>query len=121
MSLICPGTGDIQLTLAQKIPVTGAVIVTTPQHIALLDAQKGIEMFNKTDIGVIGVVENMALHTCTNCGHVDEIFGIGGGENLAKEYQVPLLGQLPIAKKSVKIWTMARQVYLQMMNLANFM
>lgn len=94
-----PGTGDIQLTLAQKIPVTGAVIVTTPQHIALLDAQKGIEMFNKTDIGVIGVVENMALHTCTNCGHVDEIFGIGGGENLAKEYQVPLLGQLPIAKK----------------------
>lgn len=92
-----PGTGDIQLTLAQRIPVTGAVIVTTPQHIALLDAQKGIEMFFKTDIPVIGVVENMALHTCTNCGHVDAIFGADGGAKLAKRYQVPLLGQLPLA------------------------
>lgn len=93
-----PGTGDIQLTLAQKIPVTGAIIVTTPQHIALLDAQKGIELFDKTDIGVIGVVENMALHTCRHCGLVDEIFGEGGGKTLASRYQIPLLGQLPIAK-----------------------
>lgn len=92
-----PGTGDIQLTLAQRIPVTGAVIVTTPQHIALLDAQKGMEMFFKTDIPVIGVVENMALHTCTNCGHVDAIFGADGGAKLAERYQVPLLGQLPLA------------------------
>lgn len=92
-----PGTGDIQLTLAQRIPVTGAVIVTTPQHIALLDAQKGMEMFFKTDIAVIGVVENMALHTCTNCGHVDAIFGADGGVELAEKYQVPLLGQLPLA------------------------
>lgn len=92
-----PGTGDIQLTLAQRIPLTGAVIVTTPQHIALLDAQKGMEMFFKTDIPVIGVVENMALHTCTNCGHVDAIFGADGGAKLAERYQVPLLGQLPLA------------------------
>ena len=92
-----PGTGDIQLTLAQRIPVTGAVIVTTPQHIALLDAQKGIEMFNKTNIPVLGVVENMALHTCSNCNHTEAIFGTGGGETIAKKYQVPLLGQLPLA------------------------
>ncbi len=92
-----PGTGDIQLTLAQRIPVTGAIIVTTPQHIALLDAQKGIEMFNKTNIPVIGVVENMALHTCSNCNHTEAIFGVGGGEQIAKQYQVPLLGQLPLA------------------------
>ena len=92
-----PGTGDIQLTLAQRIPVTGAVIVTTPQHIALLDAQKGIEMFNKTNIPVLGVVENMALHTCSNCNHTEAIFGVGGGEQIAKQYQVPLLGQLPLA------------------------
>ncbi len=92
-----PGTGDIQLTLAQRIPVTGAVIVTTPQHIALLDAQKGIEMFNKTNIPVLGVVENMALHTCSNCQHTEAIFGTGGGESIAKQYQVPLLGQLPLA------------------------
>ena len=92
-----PGTGDIQLTLAQRIPVTGAVIVTTPQHIALLDAQKGIEMFNKTNIPVLGVVENMALHTCSNCNHTESIFGTGGGEKIAEQYQVPLLGQLPLA------------------------
>lgn len=92
-----PGTGDIQLTLAQRIPVTGAIIVTTPQHIALLDAQKGMEMFFKTDIPVIGVVENMALHTCTHCGHVDAIFGADGGADLAQRYRVPLLGQLPLA------------------------
>ena len=87
-----PGTGDIQLTLAQRIPVTGAVIVTTPQHIALLDAQKGIEMFNKTNIPVLGVVENMALHTCSNCNHTEAIFGTGGGEKIAEQYHVPLLG-----------------------------
>ena len=92
-----PGTGDIQLTLAQRIPVTGAVIVTTPQHVALLDAQKGIEMFNKTNIPVLGVVENMALHTCSNCGTTEAIFGEGGGDFIAKQYQVPLLGQLPLA------------------------
>ena len=92
-----PGTGDIQLTLAQRIPVTGAVIVTTPQHVALLDAQKGIEMFNKTSIPVLGVVENMALHTCSNCNHTEAIFGTGGGEMIAEQYQVPLLGQLPLA------------------------
>uniref|UniRef100_UPI0030D79762 iron-sulfur cluster carrier protein ApbC n=1 Tax=uncultured Psychrobacter sp. TaxID=259303 RepID=UPI0030D79762 len=92
-----PGTGDIQLTLAQRIPVTGAVIVTTPQHVALLDAQKGIEMFNKTNIPVLGVVENMALHTCSNCQHTEAIFGKGGGEMIAEQYHVPLLGQLPLA------------------------
>ena len=92
-----PGTGDIQLTLAQRIPVTGAVIVTTPQHLALLDAQKGVEMFNKTNIPVLGVVENMALHTCSNCNHTEAIFGTGGGEKIAEQYQVPLLGQLPLA------------------------
>ena len=92
-----PGTGDIQLTLAQRIPVTGAVIVTTPQHVALLDAQKGVEMFNKTNIPVLGVVENMALHTCSNCNHTEAIFGIGGGEFIAEQYHVPLLGQLPLA------------------------
>ncbi|WP_329958679.1 iron-sulfur cluster carrier protein ApbC [Psychrobacter sp. I-STPA10] len=92
-----PGTGDIQLTLAQRIPVTGAVIVTTPQHIALLDAQKGIEMFRKVNIPVLGVVENMALHVCSNCGHSEAIFGAGGGEQISEEYHVPLLGQLPLA------------------------
>lgn len=93
-----PGTGDIQLTLAQRIPVTGAIIVTTPQHIALLDAQKGIELFNKTHIPVLGIVENMALHTCSNCGHTEAIFGEGGGDSIAEQYGVPLLGQLPLAK-----------------------
>lgn len=91
-----PGTGDIQLTLAQRIPVTGAVIVTTPQHIALLDAKKGIEMFNKTNIPVLGIVENMALHTCSQCGHTEAIFGRGGGDEMAQSYGVPLLGQLPL-------------------------
>lgn len=91
-----PGTGDIQLTLAQRIPVTGAVIVTTPQHIALLDAQKGIELFNKVNIPILGVVENMALHVCSNCGQIDEIFGAGGGQKLGEQYQIPLLGKLPL-------------------------
>lgn len=91
-----PGTGDIQLTLAQRIPVSGAVIVTTPQHIALLDAQKGIELFNKVNIPILGVIENMALHTCSQCGHTDAVFGTGGGALLEAKYHVPLLGQLPL-------------------------
>ena len=91
-----PGTGDIQLTLAQRIPVTGAVIVTTPQHVALMDAQKGIELFNKVNIPVLGVVENMSTHVCSSCGQVDEIFGTGGGEQLSQRYQIPLLGRLPL-------------------------
>ena len=93
-----PGTGDIQLTLAQRIPVSGAVIVSTPQDIALLDAKKGIEMFRKVSIDVLGVVENMALHVCSNCGHSEAIFGEGGGERIAREYQTELLGQLPLDK-----------------------
>ncbi len=91
-----PGTGDIQLTLAQRIPVSGAVIVTTPQHIALMDAQKGIELFRKVNIPVLGVVENMSTHICSNCGHVDEVFGTGGGDKLSDTYQVALLGRLPL-------------------------
>lgn len=91
-----PGTGDIQLTLSQKVPVTGAVIVTTPQDIALLDCKKGIEMFRKVDIPVLGVVENMSLHICSSCGHEEAIFGTGGGERIAREYQTELLGQLPL-------------------------
>lgn len=93
-----PGTGDIQLTLSQRIPVVGSVIVTTPQDIALLDAKKGIEMFRKVNIKVLGVVENMSLHICSNCGHADAIFGAGGGERIAKDYQTELLGQLPLDK-----------------------
>lgn len=91
-----PGTGDIQLTLAQKVPVSGAVIVTTPQDIALLDARKGIEMFRKVDIPVLGIVENMAMHICSNCGHVEHIFGEGGGARLATDYDVNLLESLPL-------------------------
>lgn len=91
-----PGTGDITLTLAQRIPVTGAVVVTTPQHIALLDAKKGVEMFHKVNIPILGIVENMALHVCSQCGHVDHIFGADGGKNMATMYDVPLLGQLPV-------------------------
>ncbi len=79
-----PGTGDIQLTLAQKVPVTGAVIVTTPQDIALLDARKGLKMFEKVNIPILGIVENMATHVCSNCGHEEHIFGAGGGERMAK-------------------------------------
>lgn len=92
-----PGTGDIQLTLSQKVPVAGAVIVTTPQDIALLDAKKGIEMFRKVDIPVLGVVENMSTHTCSNCGHTEPVFGAGGGESIAERYETELLGQLPLA------------------------
>ena len=91
-----PGTGDIQLTLSQKVPVTGSVIVTTPQDIALLDCKKGIEMFRKVNIPVFGVVENMSTHICSNCGHHEPIFGEGGGERIAEQYQTELLGQLPL-------------------------
>jgi ATP-binding protein involved in chromosome partitioning len=92
-----PGTGDIQLTLSQKAEVAGAVIVTTPQDIALLDARKGIEMFAKVDIPVLGVVENMAVHVCSQCGHAEHIFGEEGGARLAAEYGVQVLGSLPLA------------------------
>ncbi len=92
-----PGTGDIQLTLSQKVPVDGAIVVTTPQDIALLDAKKGIEMFRKVDIPVLGIIENMSMHICSNCGHVDPIFGEGGGDKMAEQYQTKLLGQLPLA------------------------
>lgn len=92
-----PGTGDIQLTLSQQVPVTGSAIVTTPQDIALLDAKKGIEMFRKVNIPCLGIIENMATHTCSQCGHNEAIFGDGGGERIAAEYAVPLLGSLPLA------------------------
>lgn len=92
-----PGTGDIQLTMAQKIPVTAAVVVTTPQDIALADARKAVTMFDKVSVPVLGVVENMATHTCTNCGHEEHIFGQGGGDILAKEIGVELLGSLPLS------------------------
>ncbi len=92
-----PGTGDIQLTLSQKAKLSGAVIVTTPQNIALLDARKGIEMFRKVDVPVLGIIENMALHRCSQCGHVEHIFGEGGGERVAQQYGVRLLGSLPLA------------------------
>jgi ATP-binding protein involved in chromosome partitioning len=92
-----PGTGDIQLTLAQRIAVSGAVIVTTPQNVALLDAQKGIELFNKVNIKILGVIENMSTHICSNCGFEEQIFGSGGGDKLSKNYQIPLLGRLPLS------------------------
>ncbi|RKG36187.1 iron-sulfur cluster carrier protein ApbC [Acinetobacter guerrae] len=91
-----PGTGDIQLTLAQRIPVTGAVIVTTPQNVALMDATKGIELFNRVNIPVLGVIENMSTHICSNCGYEEQIFGVGGGDKLSAQYQIPLLGRLPL-------------------------
>ncbi|MCO5099747.1 MAG: iron-sulfur cluster carrier protein ApbC [Burkholderiaceae bacterium] len=91
-----PGTGDIHLTLAQKIPVTGAVIVTTPQDIALIDAKKGLKMFEKVGIPILGIIENMAMHRCSNCGHVEHVFGEGGGERMSKEYDVEYLGGLPL-------------------------
>ena len=91
-----PGTGDIQLTLAQKIPVAGAVIVTTPQDIATLDARKSLRMFEKVEVPVLGLVENMAVHVCTQCGHAQHLFGEGGGARMAAQYGVPLLGALPL-------------------------
>jgi ATP-binding protein involved in chromosome partitioning len=94
-----PGTGDIQLTLAQKVPVTGAVIVTTPQDIALLDAKKGIEMFRKVNVPIVGVIENMAVHICSQCGHQEHLFGEGGGQRIAIDYQTQLLAALPLDLK----------------------
>lgn len=91
-----PGTGDTQLTLAQKVPVSGAVIITTPQDIALLDARKGLKMFEKVEVPVLGIVENMSTHICSNCGHEEHIFGEGGGSSMAKQYNVDLLGSLPL-------------------------
>jgi len=91
-----PGTGDIQLTLAQRVPVTGAVIVTTPQDIALIDARKGLKMFEKVGIPILGIVENMSTHICSHCGHEERIFGAGGGEKMGKDYGVELLGALPL-------------------------
>ena len=91
-----PGTGDIQLTLSQKVPVTGAVIVTTPQDIALLDARKGLKMFEKVGIPILGVVENMSTHVCSNCGHVEDIFGAGGGHKMCEDFHVEFLGKLPL-------------------------
>ena len=91
-----PGTGDIQLTLAQRVPVTGAVIVTTPQDIALIDARKGLKMFEKVGVPILGVVENMSLHICGNCGHEERIFGEGGGERMCRDYGTEFLGALPL-------------------------
>lgn len=94
-----PGTGDIQLTLAQKIPVSGAVIITTPQDISLIDAKKALLMFQKLEIAILGIIENMSIHICSNCGQKDPIFGQGGGHRLSTDYSVPLLGQLPLNAK----------------------
>jgi ATP-binding protein involved in chromosome partitioning len=91
-----PGTGDIQLTLAQRVPVSGAVVVTTPQDIALADARKGLEMFRKVNVPVLGVIENMAVHVCSACGHEEHLFGSGGGARLASDYDLPLLASLPL-------------------------
>ena len=92
-----PGTGDIQLTLSQKAKVSGAVIVTTPQDIALLDARKGVEMFRKVDVPVLGIIENMAVHVCSECGHREHIFGEEGGVRMSRDYGLPLLASLPLA------------------------
>jgi ATP-binding protein involved in chromosome partitioning len=91
-----PGTGDTQLTLAQKVPVSGAIIVTTPQDIALLDARKGLKMFEKVEVAVLGIVENMSIHICSECNHEEHIFGEGGGERMSDEFDVPFLGSLPL-------------------------
>ena len=92
-----PGTGDIQLTLAQRVPMTGAIVVTTPQDIALIDAKKGIKMFEKVGVPILGIVENMAAHVCTNCGHVEHIFGADGGKRMAADYGMDYLGALPLS------------------------
>ena len=92
-----PGTGDIQLTLAQRVPMTGAIVVTTPQDIALIDARKGIKMFEKVGVPILGIVENMAVHVCSNCGHVEHIFGADGGKKMAADYGMDYLGALPLS------------------------
>ena len=97
-----PGTGDIQLTLSQRVPLTGAIIVTTPQDIALLDAKKGIKMFEKVGVPILGIVENMAVHVCSNCGHIEHIFGEEGGKRLAEQYAMDYLGALPL-KLSIRV------------------
>jgi ATP-binding protein involved in chromosome partitioning len=94
-----PGTGDIQLTLAQRVPVTGAVIVTTPQDIALIDARKGLKMFEKVGVPILGIVENMSLHVCSQCGHEEHIFGEGGAQRMGKDYDIEVLGSLPLDMK----------------------
>jgi ATP-binding protein involved in chromosome partitioning len=94
-----PGTGDIQLTLAQRVPVTGAVIVTTPQDIALIDARKGLKMFEKVGVPILGIVENMSLHVCSKCGHEEHIFGEGGAGRMSRDYNVEVLGSLPLDVK----------------------
>jgi ATP-binding protein involved in chromosome partitioning len=94
-----PGTGDIALTLSQKVPLTGAIIVTTPQDIALIDAKKGLTMFEKVGVPILGIVENMAVHVCTKCGHAEHIFGADGGKKMAAEYKVDYLGALPLTTK----------------------
>ncbi len=93
-----PGTGDIQLTMSQNVPMSGAVIVTTPQDIALLDARKGIEMFRKVEVPLLGIVENMSQHVCSECGHVDAVFGTGGGDDIAAEYETSVLARLPLSR-----------------------
>lgn len=94
-----PGTGDIQLTLSQKIPVAGAIVVTTPQDLSLIDARRAIAMFDKVKIPTLGIIENMSTHICSECGHEEAIFGVGGGEKIANEFEVPLLGQLPLDRQ----------------------
>lgn len=94
-----PGTGDIQLTMSQKIPISGAVVITTPQDLALIDAQKAIAMFDKVSVPVLGLVENMSVHICSQCGHHDSIFGEGGAERLANHWELPVLGQVPLVDK----------------------
>ena len=94
-----PGTGDIQLTLSQQVPVSGAAIVTTPQDIALLDARKGLAMFRKVSVPILGVIENMSTHVCASCGHEEAIFGAGGGARMAADFDIDLLGQLPLARQ----------------------
>jgi len=92
-----PGTGDIALTLSQRVPLTGAIIVTTPQDLALIDAKKGLKMFEKVNVPILGIVENMAVHVCTNCGHAEHIFGADGGQKMAQQYGLSYLGALPLA------------------------
>ena len=107
-----PGTGDIQLTLSQKIPLAGAVIVTTPQDIALLDVRKAVAMFNKVKVPLLGVIENMAAHVCGQCGHEEPIFGAGGGEQLAEEFGVKLLGTLPLSSAIRKQADSGKPIFL---------